>query len=109
MKIKVERSGGFAGISSSNEMDTNKLPRSLEDKVKELLGKKQLPFAKALTRPKGAADYLNYKITIRNGKEDHVIECNDLEMDSSMKSLVSYIQKNSKKNIDDPAHPKMIY
>ena len=42
-------------------------------------------------------DHLSYKITISDGKEDHVIECNEYEMNSRVKSLVRYIQKNSNK------------
>ena len=97
MKIKLERSGGFAGITSSNEMDTDKLPPSLQDTVKDLLDKKKLSLTKSFGRPKGAADYLNYTITIQDGKNDHVIECNEFDMDSTVKSLVSFVQKNSKK------------
>jgi hypothetical protein len=100
MKIKVERSGGFAGIPSSCEMNTNKLPLSLEDKFKQLLRKKQLPLAKVLKRPKGAADYLNYKITIIDGKKEHVIKGNEFELDADVKALIDYIQKNSMQKID---------
>jgi hypothetical protein len=95
VKIKVERSGGFAGISSSNEIDAEELPLSLEGTLQKLLDKKKVPMSKNFKRSKGAADYLNYKITIRDGKKDHVTECNELEMDNSLKSLVNYVQKNS--------------
>jgi hypothetical protein len=98
VKIKIERSGGFAGISSLNELDSDKLPPSLQNTVKDLLDKKKLSSTKGLGRPKGAADYLNYKITIQDGKKDHVIECNEFDMDSTVKSLISFVQKNSKKD-----------
>ena len=97
MKIKLERSGGFAGIALFNEVDADKLPPSLRITVKELLDKKKLSRPKGLGRPVGAADYLNYKITIQDGKKNHVFEFNELDMDSSMKSLVSFVQKKSKK------------
>ena len=35
--IKIEQSGGFAGISSSNEMDSGELPRSLEAMIRPLV------------------------------------------------------------------------
>jgi hypothetical protein len=97
VKIKVERSGGFTGITSSNEIEVNELPASLEATVRELIDRKQLPHVKRLTS-KGAADYLSYKIIIREGTRDIEIKCSDIEMDHSLKSLVSYIQKQSKKN-----------
>lgn len=98
MKIKIEQSGGFAGTSSTNEIDADKLPSLLEGTVRGLLDTKKLPLTRGLKQPKGAADYLNYKITIRNKKQDHVIQCNELEMDKNVRSLINYIQKNSKKN-----------
>lgn len=98
MKIKLERSGGFAGITSSNELDTDKLPCSLQSTVKDLLEKKKLSLKEGLGKPKGFADYLNYRITIQDGKKDNVIELNEVDMDSTVKSLVSFIQKNSKKD-----------
>ena len=98
MKIKIERSGGFAGITSSNELDSDKLPPSLQSTVKDLLDKKKLSLTKDLGRPKGGADYLNYTITIQDGKKDKVIECNEFDMDSTVKTLVNFVQKNSKKD-----------
>ena len=97
LKIKVERSGGFAGISSSTEMDVDKLPASIEGTVRELLDERKLSSMKDPGRRKGAADYLNYKITIQNGNKNHVIDCSELAMDDNIKSLVSYLQKNSMK------------
>jgi hypothetical protein len=102
VKVKVERSGGFAGISSSNEMDVDNLPPSIEGAVRALLDSRtkngeKLPARKILRRPKGAADHLNYKITIQTGEKDHVIECDEFDMNSNLKSLVNYVQKNSKK------------
>lgn len=97
MKIKIEQNGGFAGLSAYNEIDADKLPPPLEGTIRELLDGRKLLLTKALRRPKGAADYLNYKITIQSGMKDHVIECSELDMDSSLKSLVNYVKKNSKK------------
>jgi hypothetical protein len=97
VKIKIERSGGFAGLTSFSEMDANNLPPSLEGTVRHLLIGKKPSLTKQLRRPKGAADDLNYKITIYNGMKNHVVTCSELEMDSNVKSLVSYVEKNSLK------------
>jgi hypothetical protein len=97
VKIKIEQSGGFAGISSCTDMNADRLPPSLEDAVKDLLNSAKLPQPKGLESPKGAADYLNYKISINDGKEDYIIECNEYEMNTRTKALVRYVQENSKK------------
>ena len=93
MKIKIERSGGLTGIISTNEIDANNLPSSLEGTIKELLNSAKFPLTRTLKKPKGAADYLNYRITIKEGKEEHIIECSEPEMDKGVKNLVNYVQK----------------
>jgi hypothetical protein len=40
VRIKVQRSGGFGGIVTTNQVDVNTLPQSLEKTVKEILDKK---------------------------------------------------------------------
>lgn len=78
-------------------MDVDNLPPSLQNIVRGYLDGKKGPKKRGSNLPKGGADHLNYKITISEGKKASVIECNELGIDSGMKSLVSYIQKNSKK------------
>lgn len=95
MKIKIEQSGGFAGIPFSKEIETDKLPPPIENTIKELLDGKRRRIPKGL-RSRGVADYLTYKITIQNGIKDHVVECNEYDMDNNMKSLIRYVKKNSK-------------
>ena len=96
MKIKIERSGGIAGIPSSNEIDVEMLPSSLEGTVKELLNPTNLPSTKALNKQKHAADYFNYRIIIKNRNNEQIIDCSDLDMNSNIKSLINFVQKNSK-------------
>jgi hypothetical protein len=95
--IRVERSGGFAGISSYAEVKADKLPPSLEGTVRHLLTTSKVPPQNALGRPKGAADHFTYKIMISDGKKDHVINCNEYEMNANLRSLIRYVQENSKK------------
>jgi hypothetical protein len=96
LKIKIERSGGFGGITSSSEMNVDKLTPVLEGTVRKLLDNKGSGMLKG-TRPKGAADYLNYKITLEEGPQNSVIECNQFDMNDDLKSLISYVESRSRK------------
>ncbi len=96
MKIKIERSGGFGGITSSSEMNADKLSPLLEGTVKKLLDHKGSGVLKG-TRPKGAADYLNYKITLEDGDRNSVIVCNQFDMDDDLSSLIRYVENRSRK------------
>ena len=97
MKIKLERSGGFAGITSSNEMDADKLPPMLQNTVKELLDEKKCPVMRSSRLPKGTADHLSYTITIKDGINKTVIDCNQYNIDDRLRSLIACMEKNSKK------------
>ena len=96
LKINIERSGGFGGITSSNEMNADNLSPVLEGTVRKLLDDKGSGMLKG-TRPKGAADYVNYKITLEEGPRNSVIECNQFNMDSDLKSLIRYVENRSRK------------
>ena len=66
-------------------------PLLLEGTVRKLLDHKGSGMLKG-TRPKGAADYLNYKITLEEGHRNSVIECNQFDMDDDLKSLIRYVE-----------------
>lgn len=76
-------------------MNTDDLPSGIADTVNDMIKSNTSTLGKKLI-PKGAADHLNYKITIEDGNRNHVIECNQYEVNRKLKSLISYIEKNSK-------------
>jgi hypothetical protein len=47
--------------------------------------------------PRGAADHYTYKISIQDGRNQRVIECNQYNIEDDLKSLVNYIERNSKR------------
>jgi hypothetical protein len=97
VRIRVERSGGLAGIPISNEMDEKDLPSALIRTAKKIV-ENQKPTALPLkSTPRGAADHFTYKISIRDGANQSVIECNQYNIEDDLKSLVRYVEKNSKK------------
>ena len=97
MKIRIERSGGFAGIPLSNEMDAKDLPSELIRTAKKIVEDKNASSLSMKSPPKGAADHYTYKISIQDGMNERVIECNQYNIQDDVKSLVKYIERNSKK------------
>lgn len=95
MIIKVERSGGFGGIVTTNQIDVDTLPQSLEKTVKEILDKK-INTTSLKSTPRGASDYYCYTITLDDGTKKHVMQCNEYSINKDLKELVSYIEKQSK-------------
>jgi hypothetical protein len=94
--IKVERSGGFAGIPISNQIDTKDLPSTLAAKLKKIMESAKSSSLPLGVTPKGAADHYTYKISIQDGVNLKVVECNQYNIEDDLKSLVKYIEKNSK-------------
>jgi hypothetical protein len=94
--IRVERSGGLAGIPISNEMDEKDLPSALIRTAKKIIEDKSVSSKSMKSSPKGAADHYSYKISIQDGANQNVIECNQFNIQDDLKSLVNYIEKNSK-------------
>jgi Emfourin len=97
MKVKVERSGGLAAISISNEMDTKDLPSGLAAMARNIMRNQKLSSIPMTSTPIGAADHYSYRISFEDGVNRRVIECNQYEIQDDLKSLVKYVEKNSKK------------
>jgi Emfourin len=98
VRIKVERSGGFTGISVTSEMDGKDLPSDLMTTAKNIVARQKSSSLPMKSTPKGAADHYTYKISIINGGSRRVIECNQYNIQDDLKSLVKYVEKNSKKD-----------
>jgi hypothetical protein len=96
VKIRVERSGGMAGITISNEIDTKDLPSTLISTAKKIIEDEEVSNLSMKSSPRGAADHYIYKISIEDGADRKIIECNQYNIQDDLKSLVKYIERNSK-------------
>jgi hypothetical protein len=95
--IKIERTGGLAGLSENSELDSDDLPSTLETIAKKMMkSTKKLPLTSKST-PKGAADHYTYKISIKDGVNENIIECNQYDIQDDLKSLIKYVERNSNK------------
>ena len=95
MKVTIERTGGFAGMSTTFSVDDRPLNASEKQQLETLLDKSkffEMPLKSSEERSKGA-DYFIYRITAESepGKS-HTVERNDLTMDSSLKALVDILE-----------------
>ena len=98
MIIKIERSGGIAGISRSTEIDSRELPSALATKINKIIQNRKLATMSSKVTPRGAADHYAYKISINDGENKIIIECNQYNLQNDFKSLIKYIEKHSKRD-----------
>lgn len=95
MRIRVERTGGLAGIPISNEIDANGLPSGLLQTARKIMQEKKTYSLKSA--PKSSADHYVYKISVQDGDNQSVITCNQFTIGDDLRSLVRYVEKNSKR------------
>ena len=76
MIIKVERSGGFAGLSKYSEIDSEDLPESLKETITELIHN-NMRHITSKSLPEGTADQYFYKITVDDTANKRVFACDE--------------------------------
>jgi emfourin len=102
MKVYFERSGGFAGMVTSANVDTQTLPPSEAHEIQNLIENSHffdLPSKspQPSKAKKGAADYFTYKITVQNDEKEHTVQFNDINMQTKIKPLIDFLVKHSQK------------
>jgi hypothetical protein len=50
------------------------------------------------TKPIGAADHYNFRISIYEGERRKVIECTQYDIQDELKPVANYIEKSSKRD-----------
>jgi hypothetical protein len=103
MIIHVEQSGGLTGINRRIEIDTEKIPKRDAIKIRKMIESYEVDKQRNESRNesskkplKGAADYYNYEITIREGTKNQVIRCDEFSVHENLKKLLKYVQKVKK-------------
>ena len=100
MKIKIERSGGFAGLNKNFSADDSSLESSQVDQIKELLRSSKFFGLQSSPLPKkGAADYFTYKITIQDSDQTHTVITTDVTMPPGLRPIVDLVANKSNKKI----------
>jgi Emfourin len=63
--------------------------------VKKIMVNQKLSSLPNKRTPNGSADYYSYKISIQDGGNQRVIECNEYNIQGNLRHLVKYIEENS--------------
>ena len=101
--VTYSRNGGFMGDCSVVNLDTNSLPSAEALQLRNLINSSnffELP-SKSLPPPKGAADYVQYRITIESddGRKSHTVETNDDVVNANPKiaKLIDFLEGKATK------------
>jgi hypothetical protein len=90
MHIRVEQSGGIAGLRSTHELDTAQLPDELRDPIVHLI--ERVAFFTLATESRSRfPDATCYRVRIEDGARAHEIALDDGAADTGLLELVERV------------------
>jgi len=95
--IQFERSGGFAGITSKVEIDSNSLSSDEMEKLERLINDSDFfEFHKNDSIEGEMSDQFYYKLTIEYKNESHTVELSDSAVPESFRPLLNYLNQKAR-------------
>lgn len=97
MKIRLERTGGFAGMTRTTEIDTAALSeddRALVDRLVREADFYALP-AQMLLADAASADQFHFRITIATAERTHTVEATGSAAPASLEPLLEWLNRNA--------------
>jgi hypothetical protein len=99
MRVRFKMDGGFVYLPARSEpvtIDTDELPAEEANELERLIeaaGFFELPEAAA--PPRGAADYLQYTISVISSERSHTVRLTDPIGDPHVGALVDYLERKA--------------
>ncbi|MBW4480527.1 MAG: hypothetical protein KME54_27735 [Tolypothrix brevis GSE-NOS-MK-07-07A] len=93
MRISFERSGGFAGIIKTTNIDTTTLSPNESNQVSQLIqsaGFFELP--QTITSDTRSKDRFQYTLTIDDNGKQHTITIGESALSGNLKSLIEWLK-----------------
>jgi hypothetical protein len=104
MRVRFKTDGGFVYLPSEPvTIDTDELPAEEADELERLIeaaGFFDLPEAAA--PPRGAADYLQYTISVTDLERSHTVRLTDPIRDPHVGALVDYLERKARESRGAP-------
>jgi hypothetical protein len=90
MRVKFERSGGFANVPLSAELDSAEMEPDRAEELKRLVEQAR-PFDQPSSSKSNVPDDLHYELTIEHGGQSKTINVSDTAAPDKMKSLLDFL------------------
>lgn len=107
MKIRFERSGGFAGMTMSVDIDANALSDVEREALMTHVSNAEF-FALPATIDDPAttgADRYSYRITIESNDRSHTVQCTDGSAPASLAPLLGWLNNSARRAPRNPTTP----
>jgi hypothetical protein len=92
MNIHLERSGGFAGLRQSSDLESSQLSQEEGDELNRLVetsGFFDLPAEVRATAP--GADRFQYKLTVNDGARTHTVALDEAAVPERLRPLLNWV------------------
>lgn len=99
-RIKFERSGGFAGIRLTADIEVNDLPKDQKEEILELLDEmdfEELPEKLAGKLP--IPDEFVYSIIVESGKREYKVVAGESALPKDMQPLIEILESAAKRQM----------
>ena len=95
MRVQVERSGGFAGLTSRRAVDASELPAELERHARALLDD-SAPAAPSETKPPLGADRFQYRVRVSDGERVAERVGNEGQLRPELSALAAWVMRQGR-------------
>jgi hypothetical protein len=97
MRIVIERSGGFAGISQTHSVSTDQLPAEQAQTLRSLVDASdfyELPSAIPSTGL--VRDPFQYKITVESERGTHTVQADEAAVPARLQPVLDWVKRAAK-------------
>ena len=98
MRIRFERTGGFAGLQLSGEVDSEKLSAAQAKEFKRLVeGARPFDQPRTPSPSRPVPDQFQYELTIEDGGRTQTIQTSDAEASDELRALIDWLTETARK------------
>ncbi len=95
MRIKFERTGGFAGRRLQGSLDSTVLPEPQAHRLAELLDSSHFfDLPPKLESPSPGADRFRYKVTVETESASHTVETAEAAVPAGLRPLIEWLTRS---------------
>ncbi|HEY9632171.1 MAG TPA: protealysin inhibitor emfourin [Coleofasciculaceae cyanobacterium] len=99
MRMTIERTGGFAGISMTKVVDTTTLPDNEANQLRQLVDAAdffRLP--KTITSKSPQPDRFQYQLTLEDKGKQHTVEVGEQAVPGTLRPLLEWLMAAARRN-----------
>jgi hypothetical protein len=94
MRISLERTGGFAGMTKSTTVDTDTLPENEASQLPQLLEEADLyNLPPQISSRSLQSDRFQYKLTVEDHGQKHTVTVSEAALPGQLKPLIEWVNK----------------